>query len=104
MASYNTHWRICSVEKIRNNAILASLWISNESNREKLIVGDIFWLSDHELIQINTRTTKNKPTSQILDFKRMKFDKVKETTLCNQSEGLMDSARKDILKFLKVKA
>lgn len=61
-------------------------------------------MSDRELIQINTRTTKNKPVSQILDFKRTKFDKVKETTLYNQSAGLMDSSRKVIWKFFKVKA
>lgn len=59
-------------------------------------------MSDHELIQINTRTTKNNSVNQILDFKRTKFDNVKETRLCNQSEGL-DSARKDTWKFLREK-
>lgn len=47
------------------------------------------------------RTTKNKPVNQILDFKRTKFDKVKEVRLCNQYKGL-DSARNDTWKFYKV--
>lgn len=62
-------------KQMRNNAILAWLWINNESNREKLIVGDIFGLSDRELIQINTRTTKNKPVSQILISKEQNLIK-----------------------------
>lgn len=90
------------LKQTKNNAILALLWINNENNIDKLIVGNIFWLSDHELIPINTRTTKNKSVNQILDFKRTKFDKVWKTRLCNYSEGL-DSARKDTWKFFKVK-
>lgn len=68
---------LASWNKQKNNAILALLWINIENTIEKLILGNNFWLNDHELTQINTSTIRNKSVNQILDFKITKFVKVK---------------------------